>query len=434
MYNRNIERFIGAFNEGNTSNTDIKKTAADISTDLSSSSTIDSVKNLVASTISSTIVNSSSKIQQIINAKNSISITARSNCKSSGAINIKNVNQTNIITADMVANQTTTVKNDITNTIKNDITNNIKKITTNMDTKAISSTMEGALKATTEALEKSVKAGAQVVDQAVCGAGLGNSCDSSTTTINENAIKEALNLKDDFKFNDKNNINNVVKNNLSTNDVTDIIAEVSGANEIALDQVCPTDINFEDVSQTLNITSLMKSTKVNDIANKIATDYTNLIITSFTNMLTNTKDNTVGDIPAAGAAAAAVIRAGGDAGAQVILAGGEAGSKLLTAGGDAAAKGIEASGDAAAKALTAGGGAAAATASSLNVLWIVLGVIVVILVIAAIIILPKMKPGQSFMSLFTKSADGTADIATNIAAKSKYHINLLNSFLPAALL
>jgi hypothetical protein len=328
----------GAGNSNSVSSTDINKYKELTSTTLSNSSLIKTVQNLVSSTISSTVVNNSQSIKSLIDAYNSINYVGGKNCKPmSGNINIRNIKQEIKINDTQVNESIINIVSNLTATINTNIVNNIKNITQDSQTKTnsekVSSSFEGIVSAITDGINKCVDDVAELASGAGGCAGIGNSCSQSTSKETDTKLQTKYGLDNKFSLNKIIEQNNETLSEITQNNVNNIIASISGSNQIGVTGLCPTYIDISNINQKITINNLNKNTSIISIANNVATNYITNIQNIINNMnehkITDTTIKSTGDIGDLGDALAGVIHAGGNAVSDQIEAVGTASSVVI---------------------------------------------------------------------------------------------------------
>jgi hypothetical protein len=352
-----------------------------LSNELSNSALINTVKSLVATTISTTLVANTSKIQSIISANNAINLVAGPNCpKMSGGFTIKNVDQVVKIDADVAVSKMSTLVADITSNVNNNVNSNVSNIMSDTkdvsNTSLVGTTFEGIVGTAVNAAVKVADTVADVLGGAGSCIGIANDCDTETTKKSDTLLQNKYGLDTNFSVADAINNANITSSDLTINDIDNILSSILGSNSLIVKNICPRTITIANIEQTINIDSLLSNSTISTLSTTIATNYINKIEAVLTNMqshkITDTTNTTTGDIAALGSATAAVIRAGGKAVAKTITASGKAGGQVLSTVGSESASQIGAA-----------GGAIASLASNTtflilggSVFFIILGIII----------------------------------------------------------
>jgi hypothetical protein len=347
---------LGIANSNSVSNTEKEKYSKLIDTQLSNSSLISSVQNLVAKTISQTLVNNTTNIQSIIDLNNSINIVAGKNCPSmSGGFVVNNVKQSLTVDSTVATTQQTTIVSNITASVNTNINNNVSNITSDTDISTnkqkIGSTLEGIGGEVVGVLTNAVGAVASVFSGSGACSGIANSCDQSKTTITETALESKYQLDNSFSLQDAVNTSDSTSSEITTENITEILQQLFASNDLLVANVCPGAINISNIQQTISVTSLMKNTVVIKLASNVASNYINKIDRVVSNMnkraIETTTNSNKGDIAAFGDAAACIIDSGAKALTGVINATGAAGSQLIDTTGEGASNLISGTGKAA---------------------------------------------------------------------------------------
>lgn len=345
----------GIANSNNISNTEKTKYANLVETQLSNSSLISSVQNLVAKTISQTLVNNKTNIQSIIDLHNSINIVAGKNCPSmSGGFVVNNVRQNLTVDSTVATTQQTTIITNVTSSVNNNINNNVSNITSDTDISTnkqkIGSTLQGIGGEVVGVLGNAVGAVASVFSGSGSCAGIANSCDTSTTKITETALQSKYQLDNSFSLQDAVNTNDATSSEITTENITEILQQLFASNDLLVSNVCPSAINISNIQQTISVTNLMKNTVVLRLASNVASNYINKVDRVISNMnkraIETTTNSNKGDIADFGDAAACIIDSGAKGLAGAITATGAAGSQLIDTTGEGASNLISGAGKA----------------------------------------------------------------------------------------
>ena len=270
----------GAGNSSSNSQTDINKYKKLTSTILSNESLINTVQNLVSSTISQILVSSNTKIQSIIKLSNSINFVGGTNCPPmTGNINISNITQQINVTDTVTNTSIMSIVSDITSSVNNKIVNNIQNITKDSNTQTnaqkVGSTFEGMVKGITDGINGAVNDVAKVANGAGDCAGFGNSCSTTNTNETDIELQNKYSLDNNFSLSNVINQNNQTTALVTQNDVTNILASITGSNQIGAVGLCPSFIDISNVSQVITVNNLMTNSTITNIANKVATSYIN---------------------------------------------------------------------------------------------------------------------------------------------------------------
>lgn len=337
----------GAGNSLNVSQTDIKKYKELTSTKLSNESLINTVQNMVSSTISQIIVNNNSKIQSIIKLNNSINFVGGENCPSmTGNINISNITQ-QINVNDTVTNTSIiSIVSDIKSSVNNKIVTNVQNITKDSNTKTnaqkVGSSFEGIVSGITDGINSVVDDVAKVANGFADCAGFGNSCSKNNTSETSTDLQNKYSLDNKFSLSDTITQNNKTTALVTQNDIIDILGSITGSNQIGAVGLCPSFIDISNVSQIITVNNLMTNSTITNIANKVATSYItnlqNIINTMNKHKIEKTDNSSSGDIGDLGDALAGVINSGGNLISGTIKSLGTGSSALVGSTLDAGSK------------------------------------------------------------------------------------------------
>jgi hypothetical protein len=328
----------GGGNSSKNSQTDINKYKKLTSTKLSNETLISTVTSLVSSTISQTIVSSNTKIESIIKLTNSINFVGGENCPPmTGNINISNITQQINVTDTVTNTSIMNIVSDITSSVNNKIVTNVQNITKDSNTKTnaqkVASTFEGMVKGVTDGINNCVNDVAKVANGAGDCAGFGNSCSTSNTKETDTELQTKYGLDNNFSLSTVINQNNQTTALVTQNDVTNILASITGSNQIGAVGLCPSFIDISNVSQVITVNNLMSNTTITNIANKVAASYINNLQNIINNMnehkIEETNSVSSGDIGDLGDAIAGVINSGGNLVSDTIGAVGTASSALV---------------------------------------------------------------------------------------------------------
>ena len=399
----------GIGNSTNTSQTDINKYNELTSTTLSNESLINTVTNLISKTISQTIVSNNSKIQNMIKANNSINFVGGVNCPPmTGNINISNITQ-QINISDTVNNSIIiNIVTDVTASVNNNVVNNIQNITKDSNTQTnaqkVGSSFGGIAGSIMNGINSAVNDVASVVNGSGDCAGFGNSCSTSNTNETDRSLQNKYGLDNNFSLSKVIEQNNQTTALVTQDDVTNILASITGSNQIGAVGLCPSFIDISNVSQVINITSLMNNSSIKNIANKVASSYINNLQNIINNMnehkISNESNTSTGDIGDLGNAIAGVVNAGGNALSSTINAVGTASSALVGSTFNAGTKVI-----------TSGIGA---VGNILGGLFLPVIIIAVIYVIYTFVIKPQMDKAKNSPENAENVDGGETNDATNI--------------------
>ena len=309
---------MGLDNVPNISKADISKYKSLIDTELSNSSLINTVQDVVSKTISQTIIKNKSNITSIIDLHNRINFVAGNRCQSmSGGFVMREIRQDIVIDSTTTTDKQTNITVDVTSEVNNNISENIKNMTSNTDTitnKAyIGTTLEGLVDsaAAAEALSKLSNIPAKVLSNGDC-AGIASNCSSKNVDTD---LQNKFKLDNNFSLSDAINTSNLSSSTITQDDIKELLQEISGNNELLVKNVCPKAINVNNIEQKINVKSLMTTKTINRLSSKIATNYINKIDKIISNMnkhaLTTKNDINKGDIAAFGDVTAALLKAAG---------------------------------------------------------------------------------------------------------------------------
>lgn len=333
----------GAFNKQSSNTTDIKKISDIISTKLSNKSLTDTVQKFVSNTISSIIVENMTNIKNIVSANNNISISGGNNCDSSssgGDLVVGNITQGIKVDSSDVSSQVSNVVSDITATVNNSVANDIFNISSDTSKKSTKDKIGSSFEGVVDALLSPIKAvgdtAKKVLDGAASCAGAFNTCSTDKLTSDSKDLQTLYGLDNNFKLSDTINTANLTDSKITKEDISAILAELTGSNELGASGICPKFIKIDKVKQFIDISSVLQIDKISKIANRVATNYITIATKVIENMnshkTTDNTSNTYGDIPDLGNAMAGIIGATGDAASDVIKSVGTAAASVSKAG------------------------------------------------------------------------------------------------------
>jgi hypothetical protein len=346
---------LGIANNNNVSNIQKKAYSNLIDTELSNTSLIAAVQNLIATTISQTLVNNTTNIQSILNLHNSINIVAGQNCPSmSGGFVVNNVKQNLTVDSTVATTQQTRIITNITSTVNNNIDNNVSNITSDTDVSTnkqkIGSTLQGIAGEAIGVLSNASDAVASVFSGSGACSGVANSCNQSKTKITETALQTKYKLDNKFSLDEAINTSDSTSSIITTKNITEILQQLFASNDLLVANVCPNAINISNIQQKISVISLMKNTVVLRLASNVASNYINKVQRVVENMnmraIETTNNTNKGDIADFGDAAAAIINAGAKGLSNVITSTGAAGSQLIDTTGEGASNLISGAGKA----------------------------------------------------------------------------------------
>ena len=318
LFNRNVEHF-GMFG-GNISNKEKSYTETNVKTmventnNIDQSMVVDGISKLINNTVNKVVSANQSKLLQAFTASNKISI-AGANIK--GNFTFTGINQTNTVDISGNANFVQAVQNDISTEITNDISKTISKSA--MDTKELaSSTSLGDM--LSSAIDSVVGLGQAYMDnvgKVLDGSSIvsaGNSTDTTTITNTENNIKNAFNLNNSFKLKLNDDFQNILKNQLSTENLASCAQSANGDNAIDFSGITVDgNVNITDIKQENFVKAAMSCVFSQEIVNKLATVYFTNLENLITDMIENSSTTQTGDILAVGTAGGTVLAAAGPA-------------------------------------------------------------------------------------------------------------------------
>lgn len=345
----------GIANNNSISNTQKKAYSKLVDTQLSNTSLISTVQNLVATTISNTLVNNTTNIQSIIALHNSINIVAGKNCSSmSGGFVVNNVKQNLNIDSTVTTIKQTSIISNITSMVNNNIDKNVSKITSDTNVsnnkQKIGSTLQGIAGDVVGVLSNAADAVASVFSGSGACAGVANSCNQSTTKITETDLESKYKLDNSFSLQDAVSTANSTSSDVTTNDITQILQQLFASNDLLVANVCPNAINISNIQQNISVVNLMKNSVVLKLSTSVASNYINKVQSVISNMnihaIQTTNNTNTGDIADFGDATACIINAGAKGLSGIITSTGEAGSQLINTTGDGASNLISSAGSA----------------------------------------------------------------------------------------
>lgn len=316
---------------------------------LSNDALIKTVKELVATTISSTLMNSKTSITDIINVSNEIFIKGGNKCKTGGIFRIVSVSQDITIDSTTEVKKQISIIGDITSTVNTNVNENINNITKDAKDetvkKKVGSTFEKVASAVLTPLTDAMDDVADILSGSGACAGIKNTCETNQVTENDTKIQKKYGLDNKFNVSDAINSSNTGSSEITSSDITEIINSITGDNKIGVAGVCPKKVDISNIDQSISISALTQNETVNKLASKIATNYINKIEGIIKNMkdhkVKDVSNTSTGDIADLGDAAAAIIASGGDAMAKTINAGGKAVTDVLEAVDRAAPSAID---------------------------------------------------------------------------------------------
>jgi len=398
---------MGIANSIDVTTTDINKYKLLKETQLSNSSLIDTVQNLVAKTICQTIVTNKTSVTSIIKLHNSINFVAGKRCPPmSGGFVLRDIEQTINIDSTIQSDKQTIIANDIMVKVNNNITQNIKNITSDTDTNTnkqkIGSTFGGIVDGAIGVLSNMADTASKTFSDYGNCVGIANSCDTNTTNIIDKELQDKFKLDTSFSLSETINTDNLSSFEVKTEDVAAIMSEISSSNDLLVKNVCPKFINVTDIEQKLDMKTLMQNNTITSLASKIATNYINQIDKIMENInshaTTTINDTNKGDIAALGDATAAIINSGGKALSGAIDSTGNAVGGIVDTTGDKGSKAIETVGDAASGGLEKIGGAVGGVFGSFTTPLIIIAVIIAVGLIGYFFILPMLKKKKTTKS------------------------------------
>jgi hypothetical protein len=345
----------GIANDTSVSNSDKKAYSKLAETELSNSSLISTVQNLIAKTISKTLVDNTSNIKSIIDLNNSISISANPLCAGSmeGGFELKNIDQIITISSTNVNIQQSTIVANITSKVNNDISDSVSIITSDTakmtNVQKIGSTLGGIADSAIGVVTNFVGDVGKVFGGAGACAGVANSCSQSKSTETNIDLQTKYKLDNKFDLSKKTYTSNIASSELKTTDITDILKELLGNNELLVADVCPSAISITDIEQTINVTSMMTNSVLLKLATTVASNYITKIQSVIDNMsshaITTENNKNKGDIATFGDAVACVINAGGKAASGVIVSTGNAAGQVIDTTSDSTGNLISSAGN-----------------------------------------------------------------------------------------
>ena len=356
---------LGMGNSVNMTTTDKDKFKSLKDTLLSNTSLTNTLQSMVAKTISQTIVSNKTNISSLLTLHNTINFVAGKKCPPmSGGFTAKNIDQALIIDSSIQSTKQTDIVREITSVVNNNINQNIKNVTSNTDSVSnkdkIGTTLGGVVDSAIGVLSNLSGTVGKVFSDAGDCAGIGNSCDTNITSEIDKELQDLFKLDNKFSLADAINKSNLASSDVTTEDITNIISEITNNNSILVKNVCPKFINIANVEQDLVISNVVKNNTILSLSLNIATNYINKIDKILDNInlhrIDSTNSSTNSDIAALGDATAAVIKSGGDAVSSVIDSSGKSVAHVAKTVGDTGSGSITKVGDSAGDALGGLGG------------------------------------------------------------------------------
>jgi hypothetical protein len=258
-------------------------------TEVNNSKVANSIKNIMNNISTTVIQENIASFSNTISALNKLSIT---NTKTTGDIDISNVNQKNKVDVTVVEKQ---------------IDENINKINNDISTQ-ITSNIDGAIKTLSERNKTSFvnKANDEIknnlktddsniltdVVSEIVKSGMGIENPKKNTNINK-TIEKSFKLNNSINIEDNMNVTNVMKSTVNQENIGKCSNTVAGINNISLDDLQFDKITIDDIKQKNLITGTIKcifsQQNVSQVTNRVATNI-NQIINSV-NSKSTTKTN-----------------------------------------------------------------------------------------------------------------------------------------------
>jgi hypothetical protein len=272
------------------------KSIVDETDNMDRSTAIKQIASLMSTTINKVVSNNKASLLQALAASNQISI---SGVQGGGDFVLTGIKQTSKVDLSGNANFVQTVKNDITTQITNEITNNFSKIATDSQHIGIDATKMNPYKPNAAA----------VLDGSAMMAA-GNKTLNTTVSDTETMLKSTFNLNDSFKLDTNNEFNNVLENQLSTENLQKCAQETQANNALDLSNISiGGDFKISDLKQENFVTAALSCAFNQEVLNNLATIYLTNMENLIESLAKNTNNTDTGDIYTAGAAGALLLTA-----------------------------------------------------------------------------------------------------------------------------
>ena len=326
----------GAGIGNNTNLTDIQREKYEqyIRSNLSNSQIQNAYRKLVVKGIQSAIVDNENEIKALLRQENVLSLgtpieqleiltrglsgealasvsAQLASCQAN--ITIRNVKQKNLGSVEAAASSRSTVITNLSNAMKVGIQEQVNNLQQKINEKNQGSTLQGILGTVGDTFSNLGDNLEAVFDGSMGGAGIGNNYNQTKVSEKSNSITQDHNMESALEVNENQMQDMSLANELSQQNVSQIIGEILQSNEIKANALCPANIEITDIEQ-LNVANLkLESTMMTNISTTIAQNAISNIDKFLSNMQVNQSTEHSGDIQQLGTAAGGVITSAGEA-------------------------------------------------------------------------------------------------------------------------
>lgn len=368
------------FNVGGTNETinDTKiKNLTEKTQNISKDMIVSSTAKLLNKAINEAAANNSAEITKALSASNKISI---SGAKGKG-FTLKGVDQR----AEVKSKTEGEIVQKIANKMNNDMSNSISK-SFEQASSDVKKLKEDISKGTSlgDGVAALGELGGKIADGAAKVASRAVNVGGTNREVNkkelENTLRETLNLSENFKVDDNDEVENIIKNQMSQENLAKCAEEAAAANEINLADIDAGDgpIEISDIKQTALVDSAMKCAFnqeiVNEMANKIVNDLEKTFKKVSDSMSQEERSEKYGDLLALGEGSAMLMAATGEAVGDAAVGLGEGVSTAAKGAGE----GIKSAGEGVATAAKGVGEGVGAIGAGLMMPLIIIAVIGII--------------------------------------------------------
>lgn len=293
-----------------------------------------SVSSIIAKGMSNAIVNNSNTLKAMLKQENTISLgqtpdiiralqegltpegkaeVAKVIAGCQASIDLSNISQVNQAEVNAAAEAKSTVVTDMANAMKSEVSKEMESMQSSMKNENLGSTFQGVADAVGKTFANLGDNMEAVADGSLGGAGIGNSYNQKKVRESHKEMKNLFNIENLQEVKEEDMKDMSLTNELSNENVNQIIGEVLQANGIKANALCPANITASDIEQ-LNVADMkIESKTLSEISNKVANNAHTNIDKFLGNLQMQATKTVQGDIQQLGTATAAALVAGGEA-------------------------------------------------------------------------------------------------------------------------
>ena len=379
--NKIIETIFNVGGTNETINETSVKNLSEKTQNITKDMIVNSTSKLLNKAINEATANNSAEITQALSASNKISV---SGSKGKG-FKLSGIKQTSKVDSKVEGEIIQKIANKMNNDISNSISKSFEKTTSDINklkediSKAtdVGKTLSEGIGAVAGVANNLVNAAADVAANAINIGGTNREVNKKNI---ENTIRETLNLSDKFEVDDNDDVENIIKNQMSQENLAKCANQAAAANEINLQDIDGEGgaIEITDIEQESLVNSAMSCAFnqeiVNEMANKIVNNLEKIFKQVNESMTEEERKEKSGDLLALGEGSAMLMAATGEAVGDAAVGVGEGVSTAAKGAGE----GIKGAGEGISTAAKGVGEGASAILSSMVMPLIVIAIIALV--------------------------------------------------------